>query len=88
MPTCKECKYWKPDVFIEYLGECDKKGGATHSSDLKCEVYEVKTDSEFMWCCECRTTVHKSEKHAHEGHSLHASTHTDHDAHEYISAGD
>ena len=88
MPTCKECRHWKPDAFIETIGECEKKGGAKHEEQEKCDIYEVIVDEEFMWCRECRTMVHRSDKPKHGGHRLHASVHTDHDAHEYLSAGD
>ena len=88
MPNCKECRWWKPDTFILYLGECEKKGRASLEGEGPCEAYALKKREEFMWCSDCRTTVHRSERARHRGHDLFVAVHVDSDAHEYTQAGD
>ena len=88
MQTCDDCKHWKPDIFIDYIGACLKKEKATTEGEVRCESYEVKAESEFMWCRTCRTTVHSSERTKHKDHKMHESAHSDHDAHEYLRSGD
>jgi len=88
MGFCKECKLWVPDVFVTSIGTCDKKDRPTLYCEGGCESYSTKTDSEFMWCEDCRTTVHKSELERHRGHCLFSEVRTDPDSSEYLPAGD
>ena len=87
MPSCKECRWWKPDVFFAYIGECEKIGRVSQE-DKSCNDFELKHDADFMWCRDCRITIHRSERVRHKGHGLFGHVHVDYDAHEYTSAGD
>ncbi|MBC7113772.1 MAG: hypothetical protein H5T34_07175 [Candidatus Methanomethyliales bacterium] len=88
MKACKECKWWKPDALLTYIGECEKKHISTMDSEGPCEAFAEKAESEFMWCSDCRETFHRSEKERHKRHAIHEGARVDDDAHEYILAGD
>ncbi|MCX8182389.1 MAG: hypothetical protein N3D12_04665 [Candidatus Methanomethyliaceae archaeon] len=88
MKVCKECRWWRPDAVLIYVGECERKQISTKELDGPCEVFAKKVESEFMWCSDCRETFHKSEAKRHREHNTYQEVHVDEDVHEYISAGD
>jgi len=88
LKVCKECKWWKPDALLIYIGECEKKRISTRDLEGPCEAFAEKVESEFMWCSDCRETFHRSERERHKKHVTHEGARVDEDAHEYILAGD
>uniref|UniRef100_A0A7C3J2L1 Uncharacterized protein n=1 Tax=Candidatus Methanomethylicus mesodigestus TaxID=1867258 RepID=A0A7C3J2L1_9CREN len=89
MPTCDRCRWWKVDIFYCNLGTCEKRQGVFEGTHESCDDFKKnELDSEFVWCADCRTMVHKSELERHKGHQLSCSFCCDDDASEYISAGD
>lgn len=88
MKVCRECRWWKPDAVLIYIGECEKKCKPTREFEGPCEDFAERVEAEFMWCSDCRVTFHKSEKELHRGHCVHREARVDEDAHEYIMAGD
>jgi hypothetical protein len=89
MPSCKVCRWWRPDIFFVYIGDCNKKPNAFEDDNKSCFDYEpVKVETEFMWCSDCMVTFHKSELGRHRQHDIHSSFHVDFDAHEYVCGGD
>lgn len=88
MGFCRECKRWVPDAFIASVGTCDKRDRPVLDCEGDCEFYCLKAEEEFMWCEDCRTTVHKTELGAHGGHCLFAKVRVDPDASEYLPPGD
>jgi acetyl-CoA carboxylase beta subunit len=89
MPSCKDCRWWRPDIFFIYIGDCSKKLSAFDKDNESCNEYEEnRVDADFVWCSDCMTTVHKSELSKHRNHVVYCNVHVDYDAHEHISAGD
>lgn len=88
MGRCKDCRWWRPDYFFDWIGECGKKTGIHGEGKGACEDFEKKDAIEFCWCRDCRITFHISERSRHEGHELYCGVHIDSDAHEYTSSGD
>jgi len=89
MQSCKDCRHWTPDLFFTYLGRCPEKGMVTEGHMPACEAFGRKrNEGDFLWCRDCRTTVHAGDKERHDGHDLFAGCYVDPDAHELTSAGD
>lgn len=88
LKACKKCRWWKPDAFLTFVGECEKRGILKNEAEGLCEHFVEEVESEFMYCSDCRETFHKSEMELHRGHIVHKGAHVDEDAHEYIWAGD
>ncbi len=88
MGFCKDCKRWVPDAFIVCVGTCDLKERPTLDCEGDCEFFCVKTGEEFMWCEDCRTTVHETEIERHKCHCLYAKVRSDPDASDYLTTGD
>ena len=71
---CAYCKYWRPHVFYDYLGYCEKHGRITLEDDTcpDWEPLEIR-EGEFYWCSTCKTRVAWDEAREllKKGHRLH-----------------
>ena len=88
MGHCRDCKLWIPDAFYTNIGLCEKRDRPTLDCEGGCEFFSKKITKEFVWCENCRTTVHRSELGAHRGHCIFAEVRTDPDSEEYLPSGD